>query len=95
LESKYRPAKPTAHNPDENGGVAAGNHHIDADVVALAQNVLHPSLSYPMINGTAQEHEEHANNEADDSKCHLPADISREPHQPDGAQGKDGSRKVR
>ena len=95
LEGKNRPAKPAAHYPDEDGGVAAGNHHIDADVVELAQNVLRLSFSYPMISGAAQEHEEHADNEADDTERHLPADIGSEPHQPDGAQGKDGSSKVR
>ena len=47
-----------------------------------------------MINGAAEEHEEHAEQETNDSERHLPANIGCEPHKPDAAQSKDGSTKV-
>ena len=95
LQREHRPAKPSAYNSNKNRCVAAGYHHIDADVVALAQSVLHSALSHPMINGAAEKHEEHAEKKANDSESHLPANIGSEPHQPDGAQSKDCSTKVR
>ena len=95
LKRKDCPAEPSAYYSDEDWRVAAGYHHVDADVVALAQSTLHLSLSHPMINGATEEHKEHAEQEANDSERHLPANIGCEPHKPDAAQSKDGSTKVR
>ena len=95
LQGKDQPAKPSAHYADEDGRVGTGNHHIDADMVALAQSILQPAFSHPMINRAAEEHKEHADEEANDTKRHLPAHVGRQPHQPDAAQGEERSAKMR
>ena len=95
LERKDRPAQPAAHYPDENRGVGTGYHDVDADVVALAKSAFQFPFSHPMIHGTAQEHKEHAEQETDDAERHLPANVGCQPNEPDAAQGKEGSGKVR
>ena len=94
-EREHRPAQPSAHDADEDGRVGTSYHDVDADVIALAESALQTPLANPMIDGTAEEHEEHAEEETGDAEGHLPADVGREPDKPDAAQGEDGSGKVR
>ena len=95
LQRKDQPTQPASHNTDKDGRIGTGYHDVNADMVALAQGLFQTLTMRPMIGSTAEEHEEHAKQKADDSKHHLPTDICCQPHQPDRAQGKDGSTQMR
>ena len=95
LQGKYKPAKPTTYDTDEDGRIGAGNHDVDADMVAFAQGLFQSLTMYPVIDGTAEEHKEHAEKKADDTKHHLPTDVGSQPCQPNGTQGKNGSAQMR
>ena len=95
LQGEDRPAEPAAHYADEDWRIGTGYHDVDADVVALAQRPLQASFVHPMIGRAAEEHEEHAEEEADDAEQHLPARVGCQPNEPDGAQREDRSAKVR
>ena len=94
LQGKDGPAEPAAYDSHEDGGVGAGYHDVDADVVALAQDTLQPAAVHPMVGCAAEEHEEHSDEEADDSEQHLWADLGCQPHEPYAAQSKDDSDQV-
>lgn len=83
LYAEYQPAKPTAYYTYGNGGVGAGYHHVDADMVALAQGTLQFAWRHHVIYRTGQEHQEHAHDEEDDAKAHLPPLFRRWPDEPD------------
>ena len=95
LKSKHNPTQPPPYYTNEDGRIGTGYHYVDADMVALAQSPLQAFPMHPVIDGAAKEHEEHSEQETDDAKHHLPTDICRQPHQPDGTQGKDGAAQVR
>jgi len=83
LESEDSPAYPATYDTNADGSVGAGYHDVDADMVELAQHVLCHSGVYPVVDGAAEKHEEHADDKENNAKCHLPAFMHGRPHHPD------------
>ena len=73
LYGEDKPAEPAAYDGDADGGVGAGYHDIDADMVAFAQYVLRRAGPQPMVDGAGEEHEEHSHDEEEDAHGPLPA----------------------
>ena len=51
LQAKDQPSLPSSHHTNGYGGVRAGYHHIDADVVALAEGILHLAWLQHVVDG--------------------------------------------
>jgi len=90
-KAKDQPTQPTSNDTNTDGGVGAGYHDVDADVVALAEDILCHARTQPMVDGAGQEHQKHAHNEEEDTKGHLPTCTDCRPHHPDGREGKDNT----
>ena len=67
------PADNAAYDRDADGGVGAGYHDVYADVVKTAHDTTRMSWRKEMVDGAAEEHQEHACNEKDDAHGPLPA----------------------
>ena len=94
LQSEYGPPYPAPHDRDADGRVGAGYHDVDGDMVELAQHILALARPPPVVEGAAEEHEEHADDEEYDTEGPLPAFIDRRPYHPDGGEGKDNTDEV-
>ena len=83
-DAEHQPPYPSAHYTDADGGIGTGNHHVDTDMVALAQYALRQPRMHPMVDSAGKEHEEHAGDEEDDSHCHRPPPVHGRPYHPYG-----------
>ena len=63
-------------------------------MVELAKHILALARPPPVVEGAAEEHEEHADDEEYDTEGPLPAFIDRRPYHPDGREGKDDTDEV-
>ena len=95
LQPEYSPSEPSAYHRHADGGVGAGYHDVDADMVEFPHHLLDLAWPYPVIEGAGQEHEEHSRDEEYHSECPFPSAIYRRPRHPDAGQCEDHTGKVR
>jgi hypothetical protein len=64
-------------------------------MIQLAHNLLYLAWLDPVIDGAAEEHQEHSHNKKDNAHGHLPACLNGRPDNPNGCEGKNSTYEMR